>query len=52
MNEEQEIAEATGKRELYNAFWEESSDAIKPFRGSADIRVKIAHKIGFHPLHQ
>ncbi len=21
-------------------------------RGSADIRVKIAHKIGFHPLHQ
>ncbi|MFS8384430.1 conjugal transfer protein TraA, partial [Xanthomonas campestris pv. campestris] len=20
--------------------------------GSADIRVKIAHKIGFHPLHQ
>ncbi|WP_267460033.1 hypothetical protein [Xanthomonas euvesicatoria] len=22
------------------------------YRGSADIRVKIAHKIGFHPLHQ
>ncbi|MCC8533146.1 hypothetical protein LN457_10110 [Xanthomonas phaseoli] len=32
MNEEQEIAELAGKRELYNAFWEESSDAIKPFR--------------------
>ncbi|MDC8640255.1 DUF6012 family protein [Xanthomonas hortorum] len=22
------------------------------FRGSADIRVKMAHKLGFHPLHQ
>ncbi|AOY69508.1 hypothetical protein LN565_00165 [Xanthomonas euvesicatoria pv. euvesicatoria] len=32
MNEEQEIAEARRKRELYEAFWEESSDAIKPFR--------------------
>ncbi|ASY87023.1 hypothetical protein NY99_21730 [Xanthomonas phaseoli pv. phaseoli] len=32
MNEEQEIAEAAGKRELYEAFWKESSDAIKPFR--------------------
>ncbi|AYL23386.1 hypothetical protein COR42_23830 (plasmid) [Xanthomonas citri pv. citri] len=32
MNEEQEIAEAAGKRELYDAFWKESSDAIKPFR--------------------
>ncbi|AZR29172.1 hypothetical protein NX80_022940 (plasmid) [Xanthomonas vasicola pv. arecae] len=21
-------------------------------RGSADIRVKVAHKVGFHPLHQ
>ncbi|MBD4026009.1 hypothetical protein GUH97_21260, partial [Xanthomonas citri pv. citri] len=25
-------AEAAGKRELYDAFWKESSDAIKPFR--------------------
>lgn len=32
MNEEQEIAEAGEKRELYNSFWKESSDAIKPFR--------------------
>jgi len=32
MNEEQEIAEAAEKRELYDAFWKESSDAIKPFR--------------------
>lgn len=32
MNEEQEIAESAEKRELYNAFWKESSDAIKPFR--------------------
>ena len=32
MNEEQEIAEAARKRELYEAFWKESSDAIKPFR--------------------
>lgn len=32
MNEEQEIAETAEKRELYNAFGKESSDAIKPFR--------------------
>ncbi|MEA9722333.1 hypothetical protein [Xanthomonas campestris] len=23
-----------------------------PLRGSADIRVKMTHKLGFHPLHQ
>ncbi|MGA3984179.1 hypothetical protein ACI2VE_23795 [Ralstonia nicotianae] len=32
MNEEQEIAEAAEKRELYDAFWKESSDGVKPFR--------------------
>ncbi|WP_429500724.1 hypothetical protein ACQUFY_25560 (plasmid) [Robbsia andropogonis] len=32
MNEEQEIAKAAEQRELYDAFWKESSDAIKPFR--------------------
>ncbi|MGA4338622.1 hypothetical protein ACI2TO_23560 [Ralstonia nicotianae] len=32
MNEEQEIAEVGAKRELYDAFWKDSSAAIKPFR--------------------
>ncbi|MET3148732.1 UNVERIFIED_ORG: hypothetical protein ABIB63_004592 [Xanthomonas axonopodis] len=52
MNEEQEIAEAAGKRELYEAFWEESSDAIMPFREfwrkSGDTMREEAGKTGRH----
>ncbi|MEQ7421955.1 integrase core domain-containing protein, partial [Xanthomonas campestris pv. campestris] len=39
-------------RTLFDTIEQVQDKATRWLWGSADIRVKIAHKIGFHPLHQ
>ncbi|MCF5916769.1 hypothetical protein L2249_03505 [Xanthomonas perforans] len=58
MSHRNDLAQVTAERDVLAGLVKQYEAPAADFqrgsatRGSADIRVKIAHKIGFHPLHQ